>query len=422
MNVLSERRAAGAPAAPAGPFFLDRALIARQRRAGEGLWRAEVMEGRSAIEALADEWRALQARAAADTQAFQSHGWCAAWAQTCLDDRREEPLIVTVRRGGELVLLWPLMRTRLGPLRAIVWLSDPFCQYGDVISSLKGDDLAHALGLAWREIRDAGRADLIRLRHVRADAVAAPFLRHRARLAGVEEGAPWLDLTAFADEAAYEARYTRSQRRRRRKIRQRLEKARGQLAFARLDDGEEMRRAIARLVAQKRAWLAARGLYSRPIAHRRLEVFFIRLMEAGGDGAARLVVSQTSANGEGIAWELGLRFKGRHYAYITAHDHTLTDLSPGRLHMDFSQRLAVTDGMRAFDLLVPAAPHKKSWSSSVAVVRDYYLPLSVKGRVIGGGYLRLFRPLARHVYAHLPAGLRRRLGLDRLAGAGHGEE
>ena len=417
MNVLSERRAVDAPAAPVGPFFLDRALIARQRRSGDGLWRAKVMSGPAAIEELADEWRALQARAAADTQAFQSHGWCAAWAETCLDARHEEPLIVTVRRGGELVLLWPLMRTRQGPLRAIVWLSDPFCQYGDVISPLTGDDLAHALGLAWRELRNAGRADLIRLRHVRADAVVAPFLGHRARPAGAEEGAPWLDLTVFADAAAYEARYTRSQRRRRKKIRQKLEKARGRLDFAPLSTGEEMRRGIARLVAEKRAWLAARGLYSRPIAHRRLEDFFIRLMELGGDGSARLVVSRTTAGGDGVAWELGLRFKGRHYGYITAHDHALTDLSPGRLHMDFSQRLALTDGMKVFDLLVPAAPHKTSWSSGVAVVRDYFLPLSFTGRLLGAGYLCVLRPLVRKVYGRMPPAWRRALRLNRLAGA-----
>jgi CelD/BcsL family acetyltransferase involved in cellulose biosynthesis len=63
-----------------------------------------------------------------------------------------------------------------------------------------------------------------------------------------------------------------------------------------------------------------------------------------------------------VSHELGLRYRGRHCAFITGHDPELTNLSPARLHMDRSQRQALADGVSTFDLMVPGDPYKSSWS------------------------------------------------------------
>ncbi len=397
-----------------GPFYLDAALAGAEAKEAQGVSFA-VAGTLEELSALKRDWRALEEAHGRDIHFFQGFDWCHAWARTCLNGRCESPCVITMRRGGRLVLLWPLMVARRGPLRILRWLSDPYSQYGDVLTSLEGEALHAALEETCGFLMRTVRADLVRLRHVRDDANIANFLKSRFRQAGEDDGAPWLDLSRFADEEAYERRYSKTQRRRRKRIRKALEQDVGKLDFALLEDKGARGQAIGRVLAEKRAWLAAKGLYSRPLSNPAL-ADFLKALPAGPDGG--LVISQMTAAGRGVSWEIGFRCKGRHYGYITAHEQDLTDRSPGRLHMDLSQRRALKDGMRVFDLLVPVAPHKRSWSSGVMPVHDYYRPLSLAGRVFGEGYLRIGRPLLRKVYRKAPAALRRALGLGRFGGDG----
>ncbi len=366
------------------------------------------------------QWAHLAARAATDTQLFQSPFWSDAWVAAFhdIDARNCSPLVVVVRdAGGAPVLVWPLMRVRYSlNVTVITWLSDPYGQYGDVITSLRGAALRQALETALEAIAREG-ADLVRLKFVREDAVIAPFLKACFRQTGESYGAPWLDLTPYAKPDDLEGRYTRTQRRRRRKIQKRLEKHLGaDISFRRLTDLDEIRAAIPVLLENKREWLRGRGLVSRALFHDRAEDFLLRLAE--GMGAERkgpeFVLTVTEAGGRQLSWEVGFRWKRRHYAYITAHLPELTDFSIGRLHMHLAQRLAVADGMRVFDLLVPAAPHKKSWSSDVTPVHNHFLPLTLRGRLLGQAYLCHLRPMLRDIYHRLPAGVRSFLHLSDL--------
>ncbi|HFB97846.1 MAG TPA: GNAT family N-acetyltransferase, partial [Bryobacterales bacterium] len=325
--------------------------------------RAEVIGEAGGMGALADDWLRLQAAAGRDIHFFQTYEWCGAWVNRGMDGRRERPLIVCVRRDDDLVLLWPLMLTRMGPLRIMRWLSDPFAQYGDVLTSLDGAALGAALDVAWRRILATGGVDIVRLRHVRADSTVGNFLAGRCLLAD-EDGAPWLDLSRFDDEAAYDRRYDRRQRRRRKRIRKRLEKDFGEVAF-RFVGPVDVAGVVDRLVAEKRRWLEEKGYYSRPLECPELAGFFRCLPVAATSEEAMedvplMVVSELVAGDRAVSWELSFRWRGRHYCYITAHDNDLTPYSPGRLHMDLSQKRALADGVVAFDLLVSNAPHKRS--------------------------------------------------------------
>ncbi len=378
-------------------------------------WTVTLHAGVQAFFTLQDTWRFLQREAGTDVQAFQCWEWCQAWVQHCLDEgRQERPVVVVVADSSKPVLILPLMLTRQGPVTLLRWLSDPFMQYGDVLTALSGPELFDALDLAFSEARKAVRADVVRLRHVRDDARIKPYLDVRFRRAAWEDGAPYMDLSQFADEKAYGARYTREQRRRRRRIRKALKKAMdGEPVFETVEAGPEAIRAeVTRLIEEKRRWLHDRGLYSRPLQNDRIVNFLaslpVSLARADACGESfTLVLTRMRVQDRVLSWELGFRYRGRHHAYITAHDHELTRLSPGRLHMDLSQRKALQDGCRIFDLLVPAAPHKMSWSSGVARVCDYYLPLNTKGRLIGAAYLRYLRPKLRQVYQKLPPLVRR---------------
>ncbi len=375
-------------------------------------WEVDVATSLSGMERLEAEWRRFEQEHGRDVHAFQSVDWCLAWGRTFLEkDDGVTPFVITVRRAGRLVLLWPLMRCRLGPLRALSWLSDPFSQYGDVLTALEGASFMAAMERAWAVIRDHARVDIVRLRHVRDDARAAPFFETFFRRAAWEDGAPWMDLTQFASEEAYEKRYSKEQRRRRKRIRKSLEKRFGEkLAFELVPAGDEIGANIERLVAEKRAWLMNKGLMSRPLANLRLVEFLSRLPAGEHGEGLRMIITRMRAGDHSISWELGFRFKGRHYGYITAHDRALTRSSPTRLHMDLAQKRALADGMRVYDLLVPVADHKKTWSSAVEPVREYYMPLTAAGRFLGESYLCHLRPLLRKAVERLPKGLRVKAG------------
>ncbi len=375
-----------------------------------GMAAVAVIDSLAGLEALEADWRELELRGARPSQVFQSFDWCVAWSRARAGERCLGLRIVTVRIGTRLVLVWPLMRVCTGPVCILRWLSDPYSQYGDVLIDRDVDPEA-VLGAAWSRIRALPGIDAIRLRHVRSDAMAAVFLSHHCRPAGEADTAPALDLTQFADEAAYDQRYTKTQRRRRRRIRQELEE-KGAINFRLLRSGAEFDGLIERIIAEKRHWLDERGLHSRPLADPRMGDF-IRHLAAGQ--TLQVVLSVLSSGGEPVAYEIGLRFGRHHFGYITAHDHRLTDASPARLHMDLSQRRALNDGMRAFDLMVPGDPHKLSWSNTSIDVFDFYTALTPLGRLYGLAYLEGVRPVARRLYHRASPGMRRKF--RRLTGA-----
>lgn len=360
------------------------------------------------LSALASDWQGLEA--ANPTSVFQSYDWAQAWAETVMgrDGENCEPLILHGRTAdGRLVFLWPLMRCRSRGITLLRWFSEPYAQYGDVLCAAD-QSVAAWMAASLSLLRRQRLGDLVHLRHVRADAQAHPFLSVGFSSGHLKEGAPRLDLRLYADEAAYEARYTGQQRKRRKKIRKGLEDALGPVQFSRLAAGPEADAALDQAIAEKNAWLEERGRQNRIMNAPPHAAFLKRLLARQGS-TLETVLSALTAGGKPVSWELGFRHQGSHYAYLTSHMNALTDLSPGRLHMDQSQRLCLADGQTVFDLMVPYDPHKESWSSVTTPVDDFYLGLNARGQAFGSLYLGLLRPLLRRAYYAMPANLLRRL-------------
>src|SRR4029453_3887517 len=93
---------------------------------------------RSAFDALEPEWNDLFRRAGRDAQLFQTFNWNWHWANHYLDaasgERKRGALaIVTARRNGRLVMVWPLVAERVAGLRVLRWMGEPVSQYGAVL-------------------------------------------------------------------------------------------------------------------------------------------------------------------------------------------------------------------------------------------------------------------------------------------------
>ena len=367
-----------------------------------GPYTIHVARSLAEMEQLKDGWLKLEQYAARSFHLFQSYSWCESWTRHYAGEDCHEIHITTIWRGRELVCLWPMMTTCAGPLCILRWLSDPYGQYGD---ALVHPDVDHetVLALAWRELCSNTGIDAIRLRHVRSDAYVHDFLKAHARAGNTMDTAPFLDLEKYASEAEYEARYNRQQRRRRKRIHKKLS-ALGKVSFSR-PSGSEAENATNAAISQKRLWLKQRGLVSKPVTSARINAFINTL--AAHECGLDVVVSVLKTAEREAAWEIGLRYKDRHCGFITAHDNELTCLSPARLHMDLSQRAAISDGCKIFDLMVPGDPHKKTWSSGSVSTCDFYQPLRLRGKVFSVLYLKLLRPLARKIYHGAPSRLRR---------------
>ncbi len=356
---------------------------------------------------LETDWRALETEAAGSIHAFQTYDWCAAWAKTyCQEGGCYQLNVVTVRDRGRLVLVWPLMRTCTGPFCVLRWLSDPYCQYGDVLAAQDGDTDSW-LASAWDAILSQPGIDTLRLRHVRADAAIHGFLADNSRPAGETQAAPYLDLRDYPNEVSYNKRYSKVQRRRRRRIKAELQK-RGDLNFAIYQNGEWFNSLTDRIIEKKRSWLRGRGLFSKALACGSI-TDFIKALADESKGGLKVVTSVLKAGSSEVSYEIGLRYAGRHLAFITAHDTDLTNASPARLHMDLSQRQAIRDHMLVFDLMVPANSHKVSWSNNSVEVHDFYHAVSRRGWLYGKLYLELCRPVIRRIYQATPRKLRKRV-------------
>jgi CelD/BcsL family acetyltransferase involved in cellulose biosynthesis len=350
----------------------------------------------SNLRALQEDWRTLEANCARAPSVFQSFDWIMAWSETYDGGTNgPEPHLLAGYDKGKLVFVWPLMKTHRFGLSTLTWLTDPFGQYGDILCQ-KDQCPKHWMSNAIAFVRRLKGIDLMHLRHVRDDANMGTRAKELLCNARTPERAPWLDLTQFTSEEAYDARYTGAQRRRRKKIRKHIEEL-GPVEFKLLPSGVMADRAMDMAIAEKNQWLSERGRLNRVLGCPHHGKFLKNLSRRFG-GTVEVVVSELTAGGKPVSWEIGFRSGKTHFGYITSHINALTDLSPGRLHMDLSQRASLNSGMERFDLMVPYDTHKESWSSASEHTNDYFLPFSGAGWLVGHGYLQTIRPILRRLY------------------------
>jgi CelD/BcsL family acetyltransferase involved in cellulose biosynthesis len=381
---------------------MDRGALASQQGSvhlGGNLSQVSDLGG---LASLRGAWTALESRCHSAPTVFQSFDWVHEWSKIYCDPNTAnaaEIRIITGRRDNQLVFVLPLMLRRIQGLKMLTLLSEPHAQYGDILCHRdENPELWMTAALEFCQAKST--ADILYIRHVRDDSILATFAKRHLADGHFNEKAPYLDLSVFGSSAEYDSRYSSTQKKRRKKIRKYLQEL-GPVNFTAVSDPAASDAAIASAVTEKEIWLKKRGRYSRVLNCPR-HVDFLRGLARLRDSSIKLVVTKLSAGDKTASWDISFRYEGTNYCYITSHVNTLNDLSPGRLHMDQSQRLSLADGIKKFDLMVPNDPHKESWCSGKMDVNDYYFAFSAKGRLYGAAYLGWFRPLLRKAYYMLP--------------------
>ena len=349
---------------------------------------------RSAFDALEPEWNDLFRRAGRDTQLFQTFNWNWHWANHYLaaapgEGRRRSLAIVTVRRNGRLVMLWPLVAERVAGLQVLHWMGEPVSQYGDILAEATPDtpqimrQAWHFIATrAWRRCHlPAQGARRCHRRAAAARARPAAHGRRRGALSSISPARPILPATSSA---------TAPRRARTAAACCAAWRSAAPLSSSGTRAARKRRAAALEAIALKRAWLETTGRLSPALADPRFAAFFADAAEGRGRPAG-CGVSVLKSNGETAGIAIDVTCGSRRAAHVIVHDARLDAFSPGTLLLQEWIRGASADGIATFDLLAPAYAYKLDWADATVAVEDFALGLTLPGRAYVYVYLGALR-------------------------------
>lgn len=363
-----------------------------------------IVDSPIAFLAMQAEWEALFERAGQPHQVFQSHAVLRHWMRHYLDSRTSLS-IITGRRGGCLVMAWPLIRQRRFGVVSLRFMGVPVAQFGDVL--IEPAECDGSLMQAGWDCLQRLDADVLDLRKLRADSalmrsglVAGAVLRERLE-------APFADLTfrvgPDGPSKAYASRERSNHRRRLRRLSER-----GAIAFGTVEPGPEAARLAVIAVAMKRASLLRHGIVAPTIADQRFSAFFHDL---AGDaaGGSPLHITMITCDGAPIGLDLALDCKGTSFGHVIAThpEHERGGVGGILVHHSFAS--AKRRGNAIFDLLAPADAYKHEHADGLTAVSDLVLALSWKGGLAANYGLLNWRPFLKQAFRRLPSPLTRRL-------------
>lgn len=369
----------------------------------------QLITERHAFDALEVEWNDLFARAGRPTHVFQSFNFCWHWANHYLSSSPGgvaglKLSIVTGRRDGRLIMVWPLVSQRIRGITQTFWMGFPVGQYGDML--LDGEvDALPAMRAALEFLRARTDSDLLRLRRVRSDSNIAPLMRAIGAEVTDQQQAPYMDLAAAKDFAHFEQRYSGKTRKNRRRLARRLEE-KGAVEFVRLHGGEQARALAVEAVKLKARWLKDRGLVSNAIADKRMSCLLADLAE-GHQKPVNCIVSALKSNGEAAALEVSFTCKNRLSMHLIAFNLEYEKSGAGVLLLEQSLKNGYAEGLAIYDMLAPGDPYKFDWCDQSDAVFDWAKPLSLKGYLYARLYLAFLRGRAKALLKSVPQPLRR---------------
>ena len=355
----------------------------------------EIVSSREAFDALADDWNELFARAGRGAQAFQAFDWNRHWCNHYLRPRerqRRRLAILTARREGRLVMVWPLVTTRVAGLLQVSWMGDPVSQYGDILA----EDSADALELqraAWAHLLAAIKPDLVWLPRVREDATIAPLVAELGALVTQRRAAPYA-----RREDAENAAPSRNRRRNAAKSFAKL----GDVRFVEETGNAAASTTGAIAIGWKRGQLLERGILAPAVADPRFAAFFADVLsDPKMASACRSVAFE--CNGTPAAASILVTCKDYIAGHVAAFDPAFEKASVGMLMLEGAIARAFAEGFAVFDLLAPADAYKARLVRNEIGVIDWAVPVTRAGGIYARLYLARLRGALKAVLAALPA-------------------
>lgn len=373
----------------------------------------EIHSDAMALAALGPEWNALFALAGRPQQVFQSHAFCELFASSFKLGHRHDGserdctcklAIVTIRRIGRLVLVFPLVESRQLGNRILSWLGEPIAQYGDALVDT-AEDADTLLRAAIDHLKATLKPDIFRLRKVRSDAAVAPVLAQLGVTPYDSVEAPCVTLAAGG--SAFEDRQTGKAKKNRRRLMRRLEEN-GTVTFGEIHSAADATSIVRTGLQLKRNWLVRRGHVSPALSDPGVDAF-LQALAADGQRATGWSLFALSLDDRPVAVAWGFRCRQRLMLHFITHAADVEKSGVGVLNLEAILRLAEAEGLEALDLLPPKAEYKLDWADVSVTVADYTWGHTARGRVLGNLLDRAIKPTVKRTIEALPLSVRQRL-------------
>ena len=275
---------------------------------------------------------------------FQSHGWIAAWWSECAQHNRLR--ILCAWQGDDLIAVLPLCIRRWYGVRVLEWAAQPYSDYCDVVMYAHDDQLLNRM---WSKATKLGGYDLVRLKHVRPDAIIMPLLSRIGCNARdevcLQVASEW---SSGDDWFKTLNKKTRNNHVRGRRILNEF----GDIAFRQVQPDEPLDPIVQQLITFKRKW---EGNRDSPLV--RSDTVLMSLV-AAMHRMRRLKIFLIENSGRIIAGSINA-IEGRNMlALFATYDPTYERASPGILLMTEYTKWAFDQGIGEVDYLLGAEPYK----------------------------------------------------------------
>lgn len=219
----------------------------------------EIVSDEPRFRSLEAEWDALWQRTS-DRRLSHTFNWFRAGWETTGRPRGRRLCVVVMRRNGEVVLIWPMVRRR----RCVLWteavaMGGEFTEY-DPILVADGAEAAADVSAAWAWMRARRIADVIEVPFVREDSAAHGVLAGDTTQRYIETyPAPYIAWDGFKTWDAYWQSRSKNLKGNLGRKGRRLAEL-GELTFELIDDHAEYVRLLDWSIAIKLDWMAHTGL------------------------------------------------------------------------------------------------------------------------------------------------------------------
>jgi CelD/BcsL family acetyltransferase involved in cellulose biosynthesis len=333
------------------------------------------------LEAIKDEWKALQSRALHYSQC-QTYEYCELVAKLALE-RGRPVYLITARDSGLLVGVWLLTLQRDGWLRI---LRPASCgtneEYSWPLLSADTDELAHRMFHLAATI-SADRLMIYNLPksgHFDRAASRLPQKRNIGEIEGLH-----VEATRFRSAGDVDLAISNDLRRHLRRDRKRLNE-KGLLTVGWCRTIEETNRAIDFFMPAKKRWLAKKGRHSPWIGHENVLGFF-KGLASRSDLAISPVAAAATFDGNTIAVCLCLHSTRAIEFYIATYDQEFDYFAPGKMLYHWLIGTSIDAGLDA-DFRILPEPYKKRWPVTSLIYRTHSVYLSHIGSRPSFGEIR----------------------------------
>ena len=383
---------------------LTRAEVASVSRT-MGSVTVQAVGSRDEIFSLEKDWRALE-EVCPNTVLFQSFAWCCNHLDFAGSDPAFKPVVFVIREDDRVSGLFPLAIQEKGRLRVLTGFSEPFQQYTEILFDpgyATDEKLARVRKHLFASMKAIG-ADYFHFGQVREEGMLARLFGGEVPVSGEKDAAPFVRLADFEDHDTYLKSIKAKTRKNLRNAKNRLERE-APVVHEVARSGALMQQVVERAYEGREAWLERLGITSRAFRNQDFEAFLKRFADDGAGDVETIAMSLK--HGEtAISDQWGFVYRGRYYAFMATWNPDYEASSPGRLHLGEVINTCFDEGFETADFMIPASSYKMTWTDEAAPVRDYVLPLSLKGRAYSALWLNFARPLSKKIFFALPPKLR----------------